>query len=131
MVSSALALDGSGALVAGLFGGNVAFGSIPLTTTATNAAFVARVGGPALGTAGAAKAAVIGLVPNPATGTTALTLPAAAEARSVQVLDALGRPVRTYALPAHAPTVSLGLTGLAPGLYVVRCGAASGRLVVQ
>jgi hypothetical protein len=49
----------------------------------------------------------------------------------VLVLDALGREVRRQSLPARATTATLDLRGLAPGLYVVRCGAATGKLVVE
>lgn len=47
------------------------------------------------------------------------------------MFDALGRPARTYPLPARATAVTLDLAGLAPGLYVVRCGPALGKLMVE
>jgi hypothetical protein len=52
-------------------------------------------------------------------------------AREVVVLDALGRAVRRQVVPARAAAVTLSVAGLAPGLYLVRCGAATGRLVVE
>ena len=59
-------------------------------------------------------------------------LPAPAETAAAAVLlDALGREVRRYAVPARATEALLDLGGLAPGLYLVRCGAAVGRLVVE
>jgi hypothetical protein len=41
--------------------------------------------------------------------------------------DALGRA----ALPAQTTTLTLDVTGLAPGVYTVRCAAATTRLVVE
>ena len=43
--------------------------------------------------------------------------------------DGLGRPVRVVALTQGAAT--LDVRGLAAGLYVVRCGGAVRRLVVD
>ena len=72
----------------------------------------------------------LALAPNPAHDAVHLTgLPA--DTRSVEVLDALGRVVRTVALaPAGAPTV-LDVRGLPAGLYGVRAGRATRRLVVE
>jgi hypothetical protein len=71
------------------------------------------------------------LAPNPAHTQSAFTLAAEAEARQVLLIDPLGREVRRQLLPARATTATLDLRGLAPGLYVVRCGAATGKLVVE
>jgi len=49
----------------------------------------------------------------------------------VQVLDALGRTVRLLALSAHATELTLSVVELPAGVYVVRCGAATARLVVE
>ncbi|MDB5269615.1 MAG: hypothetical protein JWP58_2655 [Hymenobacter sp.] len=132
-----MALDGSGALyfTGGLKGG-LSLGSSSLTGSASGTNWGDVVLGKlanatALATRPTPAPPALACYPNPAHAAATLRLPAATEARSVQVLDALGRPVRTYALPAHAPTALLDLTGLAPGLYGVRCGAASGRLVVE
>jgi hypothetical protein len=115
---------GAGAVVAGL-------------TTAANmrTAFVAKLGNAPLAVRPGMTAAT-GLLawPNPAfAGARAgLRLPApAAVAQTAVLLDALGRPVRQLAVPARATDVALDLTGLAPGLYLLRVGAATGRLVVQ
>lgn len=68
------------------------------------------------------------LYPNPAAGC-ASTLSGAAPGTAVLVLDALGRPV------LRATTDAAGQARLAhplaPGLYLVRCGAAVRRLVVE
>lgn len=84
-----------------------------------------------LAAAAPARVTPLALAPNPAHGTAVLTLAPAAQARPVVVLDATGRVVRRHALPAHATAATLAVAGLAPGLYVVRCGAATGRLVVE
>ena len=75
--------------------------------------------------------ALLTLAPNPARSTATLTLPAAIQARAVTVADALGRVVRQAALPAPATALTLDVTGLASGVYAVRCAAATARLVVE
>lgn len=129
--AAALRLTSAGAQVAGTFGPSpAAFGSITLTTQASYAGFIASLGGGALSNKVATSASAV-LAPNPARTQATLRLPAASEAAAATLLDAQGRPVRTYPIAAHATNVLLDLTGLAPGLYVVRCGAAAGRLVVE
>jgi hypothetical protein len=71
------------------------------------------------------------LFPNPARGTALLTLPAAALARELLLLDVLGQVVRRQTIPARAATSPLDLAGLASGVYVVRCEAISIRLAVE
>lgn len=66
------------------------------------------------------------LYPNPTHGTTCLG--GVAPGQTVQVLDALGRPVAMATADA-AGTATLG--GLAPGLYLVRAGRAAVRLAVE
>jgi hypothetical protein len=79
-----------------------------------------------------ARAATLLLLPNPAAGQVLLRLPAPpASPQDVCLLDRLGREVRRQRLPAHTREVSLSLTGLAAGLYVVRCGLAHQQLVVE
>ena len=53
---------------------------------------------------------------------------ASAATRPVQLFDALGREVRHQLLPARTRAATLDVAGLAPGLYVVRCGPAASRL---
>jgi len=62
----------------------------------------------------------LALYPNPARGGAAL-LSGAAPGAAVWVLDALGRPVGTAALPR----------GVAPGVYVVRVGTQAVKLTVE
>ncbi|GAA4370932.1 hypothetical protein GCM10023185_45910 [Hymenobacter saemangeumensis] len=93
----------------------------------------ALVFGPAnglLGTA-SAQAAALALYPNPARSQATLTLLAQPAARVVRLHDALGRAVREQLLPAGAHTAVLDLGGLSTGLYTVRCGAATAKLVVE
>ena len=58
------------------------------------------------------------LYPNPTSGRLHVVLPGSLGPVVAQVLDALGRPVATVALPAGGGELSLAT--LAPGLYVVR-----------
>lgn len=72
--------------------------------------------------------AELSLSPNPAHGT--VRVGGLGAASTVQLLDAVGRVVRQLAVPAGAADVTLGLTDLPLGVYVVRAGAASQRLVI-
>ena len=82
-----------------------------------------------------APAADFGLSPNPAHGaaTLALRQPADADAR-VEVTDALGRTVLVQALPAGADRVTLDLSRLSAGTYLVKVltprATAAHRLIV-
>ncbi|MDO7845426.1 hypothetical protein Q5H92_03585 [Hymenobacter sp. M29] len=99
--------------------------------------FVARFSGLVTAARAAAPAEVFTLAPNPtghgpATAQVRLSWPEATTApRPVLVLDNLGREVRRQELPARATSAALDVAGLAPGLYLVRCGAATGKLVVE
>jgi len=95
-------------------------------TDNTVGAYFNRPLGPLTTTAATAPAALTAY-PNPATGRVLLTLPPAAPA--AELLDALGRVVRTA--PAQAGTATLDVAGLAPGLYVVRAAGQVARLVVE
>jgi hypothetical protein len=92
----------------------------------------------ALATAPAALAAQVGVYPNPATTTAFVELPAALGRVAVpaELVDALGRTVRTQSLPAQgAAAHRLDLGGLATGVYTLHLNTASGvvvkKLVVQ
>ena len=81
-----------------------------------------------------AEAAGLQVYPNPARGTATVRLPAASgasargAARTIALLDALGRVTWQAKLPADQTEAALDLRGLVPGLYVVRVtGAADGR----
>ena len=138
---AAATLDGSGNfyLTGGLRGG-LTFGSSALSGSYAPTATYPEWGDVVLGKLSNATALAthpttattsLACYPNPARTAATLHLPPDLEAHAATLLDALGRPVRTYLLPAHATTATLDLTGLAPGLYMVRCGTASGRLVVE
>jgi hypothetical protein len=100
--------------------------------TAANLASTVSVrlnGGTGLATASAAFTGSFVVAPNPATR--AATVRGVAPQAPVQVLDALGRPVLTATADAGG-TARLTLpAGLAPGLYVVRSGGRSQRLLVE
>jgi hypothetical protein len=95
----------------------------------------------ALGTAGVALAATPALAarptgelyvfPNPARGTATVQLGSGAATAPLQVLNALGQTVLSRPALAAGQAAQLPLAGLAPGLYVVRCGALLQRLVVE
>ena len=78
----------------------------------------------------AAGAAALHLFPNPAHGSVTVRLLAAAAKTPLTLLDALGRAVRHYPAPAGTEAV-LDVRGLPAGVYVLRAGAASVRLVVE
>ena len=80
-----------------------------------------------LATAPSRARAALTAYPNPTTGRVALALPPAAT--RAELLDPLGRVVRV--VPALAGTATLDVTGLAPGLYVVRAAGEAVRLVVE
>ena len=130
--ANAIALDrnGAGVAIGGDITGAATFGSLPLSTTGSNA-FVARLTGSVLAARPGISLQAGTLVPNPANGAATLLLAAAPDTRPVQLLDAQGCTVRTYHLPARATATIFDLRGLAPGLYVARCGAASGKLLVE
>jgi hypothetical protein len=129
---TAVLLAGSRLLVAGAFGpAPASFGALTLTTPANAAGFIAGLGGGVLPTTAAVTAATLTLAPNPATASTRLTLPADPAPRLVQLLDAMGREVRHQLVPANATGAEVNLAGLATGVYLVRCGAATKRLVLE
>ncbi|GAB3576007.1 T9SS type A sorting domain-containing protein [Hymenobacter daeguensis] len=133
-VAGPLAIDAAGNItVGGSCTGPAAFGSTTLASTSSyGMAFVARLSSQALAAHTAAPAEPFSLAPNPATGTVHLTWPeTSSAARPVQVFDALGREVRRQQLPARTTEATLDVAGLAPGLYMVRCGAAASRLQVD
>ncbi|GAB3849476.1 hypothetical protein GCM10028822_13920 [Hymenobacter terrigena] len=134
-----IALDSSGALyLTGGFSGGLTLGASQLMGSYTpngppggDAVVGKLANATVLATRAATSTTALACFPNPARTATTLHLPAAAQATTATLRDALGRSVRTYAIPAYAPSAPLDLVGLTPGLYVVRCGAAAGRLVVE
>ena len=85
--------------------------------------------GPTSTTAEMAPAA-LGVYPSPAPATAPIRLTGAEARQPVEVLDGLGRRVAALLTDADgAATLQPGT--LRPGLHVVRCGAATRRLVVE
>ncbi len=88
--------------------------------------FALVFGGRVLNTPTETSRPTFALYPNPAHHVVRLV---GGAAESATLLDATGRTVRTWTL---APgTVDLSLAGVAPGVYSVRVGAASRRLVIE
>jgi hypothetical protein len=95
----------------------------------------------ALGTAGtplasaapvaAAPVGALHVYPNPTRGTARVELGSGAATAPLQVLNALGQTVLSRPALAAGQAAQLPLASLAPGLYIVRCGALSQRLVVE
>lgn len=75
--------------------------------------------------------AATGVYPTPGHSRVTLNVAPTGHARAVLVLDASGRAVRTARVPALAAAAVLELSGLLPGVYTVRCGTASTKLVVE
>ncbi|MEL5992637.1 hypothetical protein [Hymenobacter segetis] len=122
--------------VAGAITGAARFAPLTLSGNSPNSsAFVARLAGLATATRAALPAEIFTLAPNPTGHGPAqvrLAWPEATAApRPVLLLDNLGRTVRRQELPARATTATLDVQGLVPGLYLVRCGTATSRLVVE
>jgi hypothetical protein len=69
--------------------------------------------------------------PNPSVGRATLTLPPAVVARAGEVLDALGRQVGGFVVPAGASSVALNLAELPAGTYTIRVGKQQTRLLVN
>lgn len=91
-----------------------------------------------LGVAGDDLRAAIMLYPNPAHNNLTVTLPSELTRTpcSVQLTDALGRTVRTFAIAAGTTSAqTLSLANLTPGLYVAHVGTSAGittrRIVVE
>lgn len=126
-----IVVDRSGnAYVSGYFASRTAtFGPTTITNSAragNYAIFISRVSPLPLAVADEAATPAFTLAPNPAH--TAATLTGAPGSTAI-LLDGLGRVVRTVPLTNGAAT--LDMRGLVAGLYVVRCGGAARRLVVE
>jgi Zn-dependent metalloprotease len=97
-----------------------------VTYTATQGGEVRNRFALVIGTA-PATAPELALWPNPAHHAVRVTLPAGTTA--VTILDATGRTVRTQV--AATTDLTVDLAGLPTGVYVVKAGAATARLVVE
>lgn len=143
-------VSGQHVCVGGVTGtGPATFGSIQLSGAATTGTgFLATLldttllALPTAATPGmTTRTAGLRVLPNPATGHVIVQVPSlpsnGAAPGTLTLLDALGRPVRTATinLATTDTTYPLDLTGLAPGLYLLRLEAggttATQRLVVE
>ncbi|RAK64047.1 FG-GAP-like repeat-containing protein [Hymenobacter edaphi] len=82
-----------------------------------------------LSTAGGASASALSFWPNPAKGWVRLRVPKASS--EVQLLDQLGRRALTVPVSPGASEVTLPLQGLRGGLYTLRVGTVTGKLLVE
>jgi hypothetical protein len=82
-------------------------------------------------TVAVSPAAGLALFPNPAHATATLKVAATAYDREVRLLDMRGREAARLLLPARAAAAVLPLAGLPAGVYAVRVGTATARLVVE
>ncbi len=81
-------------------------------------------------------AARLGLYPNPAAGTVTVWIdqwPTGVALPPVELFDALGRRLRAVRLPdaITATSAPVSLLGVPAGVYLVRCGGLTQRLVVE
>lgn len=128
---SSLSLAGNGSLyVAGEFSGNTPnLGRIALK--GRQGTFLARLSPDLLSDPTANPVAKLALRATANQGTVQVSIPAGTT--RLDLVDAAGRIVRTLPLHAQPETSNeqLDLTGLSPGLYTVRVGAQTQRLVVE
>jgi FG-GAP-like repeat/Bacterial Ig-like domain/Secretion system C-terminal sorting domain len=105
---------------------------VALTATRAQQEIIGRFalefnGGRVLGTAPLVSTASIALFPNPATGAVRVTT---TPHTSADLLDATGRLIRQVTTDETGAT-TIGLTDVPAGLYVVRVGSHTKRLVVK
>jgi hypothetical protein len=79
-----------------------------------------------LSTPSAATTLPLQVFPNPATTTVSVEAPRPVR---LTLLDIMGRTMRQQSVPARTHTLSL--SGLAPGIYLIRCETAKGEQAVK
>jgi hypothetical protein len=92
--------------------------------------FVIIFGQRVTGTADVTRVAALGVFPNPAAPGASVRITGAEAGAPVQLLDATGRVVR-LARATNGGDMVLDLKGLSAGVYTVRVGTATQRLVVE
>ena len=108
--------------------------SVQASESVGNDIFVARLTGAVPLATAAPRPALpaLALYPNPARGTATVALPAGLAGQPLRLHDALGHELRRFAAPAPGATEALlDLRGLPAGLYLLRIGEATGKLVVE
>ena len=125
-----MALSGPSLYVAGASYAPAQFGALALPTPVAlyyDTAFLASLSGGTLATAGAASRAALLLFPNPARASVTIQGAERGGSVRVQVVDLLGREVRSYAGAATAAGgYACDLRGVPAGLYLVRVSANGG-----
>ena len=139
--AQSLALHGANVYVTGYFSGaTTCFGSLTLAGQPFSpVAYLASLTDAAvLASATPTQAPELEVYPNPAHATTTVRVPRALTLRTasqVQVHNALGQMVRTSDLASGLGETVLDVSGLAPGVYLLRvptmAGLVSRRLVVE
>ncbi|MDO7875417.1 T9SS type A sorting domain-containing protein [Hymenobacter sp. ASUV-10] len=136
--ANALVLTGNLVVVGGTVTPAATFGPQAISASAgTLTGFVATLADPVLNATTAAAVGTLQLAPNPATGRTLLHLPPTLQAAgaTLTLADGLGQVLRTTAVPGGAAAYPLDLSGLTPGLYLVRLSNGgtqlTRRLVVE
>jgi hypothetical protein len=130
--ANALALDGSGnAVIGGDVGSTSAtFGTIALPSV--NSGYAAKLMGLVTASRSSRAVAPFALAPNPAHELVQLSWSEKKQAQQpLLLIDALGREVRRQQLPPNATQATLNLQGLSSGVYIVRIGSNTQRLLVE
>jgi hypothetical protein len=141
-IATSVALSTTSLYVTGAVNPPATFGSQAVTglsTTATVAYLASLDAATGLAALSPTRPDAVTLFPNPSHTSVTVQLPSTTEAAwgTLNVLDALGRTVRTETieLPTSGRRYSLNLTGLPVGLYAVQVSAGSRtttcRLVVE
>ncbi|MCC3160500.1 T9SS type A sorting domain-containing protein [Hymenobacter sp. 15J16-1T3B] len=133
-----MAADAQGrcAVVGGFGSSTLAAGAQALANASADpvlhaAPFVLRTDATVTAAQAAAVESAFSLAPNPASQQVRLTFGRGPHAPGVQLLDGLGREVRRWDVGAAATQAVLPLVGLAPGVYLLRSGRATARLLVE
>ncbi|MBO3272327.1 T9SS type A sorting domain-containing protein [Hymenobacter defluvii] len=128
--ASAIAISGATIYVAGSAGMMARFGSQTLLDIPGNSqvAYLARLTEQPLAV-GAPKRAVLGIYPNPARTLARVVIPSGIAV--VQLQDVLGHVLQNVPVKPNTPEAVLSLDGLPTGVYLVRVGASTGKLLVE
>jgi hypothetical protein len=131
-MTNSLATNGQHFVFTGYFINTVTFGSTTLSDM-SGTGFVAQLSGLLpLATRYTTAPRHFALVPNPAHGSVRLYWPSAQATTSpVLMFDIMGREVRRQSMPTAYSHVVISLADLKPGIYTVRCGDATSKLVVE